>query len=163
MGETQSKNAAYPPVSAAYDLESTSSSRLLEASHRGHLDLVLKLLRRGKKINKVDEYGDTALHKAAACGHVEVVTALLKKHAELALVENLSGLTPFHLAAQFGKLECARLILDAHPKLINLPFAKNPSNFDYSLLGAFPLAFPPSLPLFPSLSLLLTYPCLYRS
>jgi len=70
MGETQSKSAATPSVSAAYDLELLTANRLIEASQRGQLDLVAKLLRRGKKVNKVDEIGDNALHKAAAWGHV---------------------------------------------------------------------------------------------
>lgn len=137
MGETQSKSAATPSVSAAYDLELLTANRLIEASQRGQLDLVAKLLRRGKKVNKVDEIGDNALHKAAAWGHVDIVAALLKKHAELALEKNNAGLTPFHLAAQYGKLECARLLLDSHPKLVNTPFSKNPINFDYSLVGTF--------------------------
>ena len=135
MGETLSKGVSSTSVSAAYDLESLSSNRLLDASQRGQLDIVSKLLRRGKKPNKVDDHGDTALHKAAAWGHVEVVAALLKKHGELAMEKNADGLTPFHLAAQFGKIECARLLLDAQPKLVNTPFSKNPINFDYSLIG----------------------------
>lgn len=135
MGETQSKSVTTQSVSAAYEIESAPASRLLDASIRGNLDAVLKLLRRGKKINKVDDLGDTALHKAAAWGHVEIVAAILKKHSELSLVENAEGLTPFHLAAHYGKLECARLLLDASPKLVNVPFARNPVTFDYSLIG----------------------------
>lgn len=143
MGETQSKSAQSPAISAAYDVEAATTSRLLEASQRGQTELVTKLLRKGKKINKIDDRGDTALHKAAACGHLEIVNLLLKKHPELVSSENFDGLTPFHLAAQFGKIDCARVLLDAFPKLANLPFAKNPVNFDYSLLGTTPF---PSMP-----------------
>jgi ankyrin repeat protein len=138
MGETQSKSASPSGWSASYDVEGPSSSRLIEACQRGQTDLVSKLLRRGKKISKVDERGDTALHKAAAYGFTEIVTLLLKKNSELANVENVEGLTPFHLAAQYGKIECARIILDAAPKLVNAPFTKNPSNFDYSFIGTNP-------------------------
>lgn len=137
MGETQSKGVSPTLVSAAYDMELPAKHPSLESLARGNLEAIAKYLRRPKKLLKVDERGDTILHKAAAFGAVEVVAALLKKNAELALIENLEGLTPFHLAAQYGKLECARLLLDVYPKLVNVPFAKNPANFEYSLIGTF--------------------------
>lgn len=137
MGETQSKGVSPSLVSSAYDMELPAKHPSLESLVRGNLEAIAKYLRRPKKLLKVDERGDTILHKAAAFGAVEIVAALIKKNSELALIENLDGLTPFHLAAQYGKLECARLLLDIHPKLVNAPFAKNPANLDYSLIGAF--------------------------
>eukprot|EP01122_Echinamoeba_exundans_P011929 TRINITY_DN4896_c0_g1_i1.p1 TRINITY_DN4896_c0_g1~~TRINITY_DN4896_c0_g1_i1.p1 ORF type:complete len:1528 (-),score=212.90 TRINITY_DN4896_c0_g1_i1:784-5367(-) len=132
-----------PPVSAELQdgivaavggapFSSSSSSRLLDAAQRGQLDLVNKILKKSKKLNKKDEKGDTALHRAARFGHLDVLLALIRKGADL-FAENDDKYNPFQVAVLSGRVECAKALADEQPKLIGLPFPTNPIPFDYSI------------------------------
>jgi ankyrin repeat protein len=134
MGEGQSR--------VYYDGPTDNSNKLISAASKGQTEVVAKLLtKRGKKIGKRDERGDTALHKAAAMGHVEVVQQLLAKGADVG-VRNVDGFTPFHLAVMFGRKRCCKVLLEAFKdikdELLSDPFPKNPGIFlDYSVEGKF--------------------------
>lgn len=87
----------------------SSSNKLINAACKGQTETVAKLLtKRGKKISKRDERGDTALHKAAAMGHVEVVNMLIAKGADIG-VRNYDGYTPFHLAVLCGRRRSSKV------------------------------------------------------
>lgn len=53
-------------------------------------------------MDKKDERGDTALHKAAINGHYEVAELLLKKSASASDANN-EGFTPFQYAVLHGR------------------------------------------------------------
>ena len=59
------------------DAES-SMAPLHWAADRGFADLVRVLIGEGADVNQIDGEGQTALHFAASCGHVDVVNELLK-------------------------------------------------------------------------------------
>lgn len=57
----------------------------------------------------------TALHTAAAQGHVEVVNFLLETHANLAKIARNNGKTVLHSAARMGRLEVVKSLLSTDP------------------------------------------------
>lgn len=128
MGETLSRDIYL------YE-QDLCSIRSVDSSSRSQSDLVSKILRRGKRPNKPDERGDTALHKAAASGNDQLLEILLKKYGNIIDQENQDGLTPFHLAVLYGRIECAKMIADINPSVVNSVFSKNPFDFEYSVKG----------------------------
>jgi ankyrin repeat protein len=135
MGEGNSKEL--PPDTengAPFPGSETSptGSKLIDASIKGQVDVVAKLLKKGKKVDKKDEKGDTALHKAAMHGQAEVADMLLKKGAPVSDTNN-EGFTPFQYAVLHGRKECAKLLLDAGTD-VNAQFQTNPGiSLDYSI------------------------------
>eukprot|EP01125_Pyxidicula_operculata_P018121 TRINITY_DN6415_c0_g1_i3.p1 TRINITY_DN6415_c0_g1~~TRINITY_DN6415_c0_g1_i3.p1 ORF type:complete len:1033 (+),score=182.02 TRINITY_DN6415_c0_g1_i3:1-3099(+) len=132
MGEGPSKLIENDSVSG--------SSKLIIASQKGQTEAVTKLLakRGSKKVNKRDDLGETALHKAAAMGHDEVLLQLIQKGADIN-ERNSVGFTPFHLAVLHGNKKCAHLLLDHQEskekriELVNEPFPCNPGvSIEYS-------------------------------
>ncbi|PKI78135.1 hypothetical protein CRG98_001463 [Punica granatum] len=62
-----------------------------------------------------DSSCSTALHTAAAQGHIEVVNFLLETHANLAKIARNNGKTVLHSAARMGHLEVVKLLLSTDP------------------------------------------------
>ncbi|KAL6076910.1 Ankyrin 1 [Balamuthia mandrillaris] len=73
---------------------------------------VKKLLADGCPVDKADQWGDTALHAAALCGHLSLIKLLLEKGAKPNHQNNV-GSTPLHKAVAGGKVEAAKLLLEA--------------------------------------------------
>ncbi|KAB1221613.1 hypothetical protein CJ030_MR2G006823 [Morella rubra] len=63
----------------------------------------------------VDLTNTTALHTAAAQGHIEVVNFLLEKCSNLATIARSNGKTALHSAARHGHLEVVRALLRREP------------------------------------------------
>lgn len=68
----------------------------LTAARRGDVESVKRLLRVGVSPDRADDFGITALMRAAAWGHVPVVDALLAAGASTA--PSRDGLTALHYA-----------------------------------------------------------------
>ncbi|MFA5039816.1 MAG: ankyrin repeat domain-containing protein [Candidatus Omnitrophota bacterium] len=82
-----------------------------QAAVRDDADSARELI--GKSATDVDardEYGNTALHHAAAMGSVAVAEVLLAAAAEPDAVNNV-GQTPLHVAATVGRADVANLLL----------------------------------------------------
>jgi ankyrin repeat protein len=89
------------------------SSTLIFASERGYLEIVQALLgREGTDVNKGNDYGETALIRAAWKGHIEVARALLQAGAN-ARKSNVFRQTPLHSASEKGHIEIVRALLEA--------------------------------------------------
>jgi cytohesin len=89
------------------------TSTLIFASEFGYLEIVQALLgREGTDVNRGDNDWNTALHKAAWKGHLEVARALLQAGAN-ARKSNDYGRTPLHLASGEGHIEIVRALLEA--------------------------------------------------
>ena len=73
-------------------------SALLIAAEEGLALYVEHLIQLGQHINDEDTDGRTAMHRAAAKGHFQVVKILLKHGADSDPDDNV-GLKPLHLAA----------------------------------------------------------------
>lgn len=73
-------------------------------------------------VNAQDAHGFCALQYAAWKGHDKVVAVLLDHGAKPDLAD-IYGLRPVHKAVAFGRLTTLKLMLTAHPELINTPTA----------------------------------------
>eukprot|EP01126_Amoeba_proteus_P007613 TRINITY_DN12732_c0_g1_i3.p1 TRINITY_DN12732_c0_g1~~TRINITY_DN12732_c0_g1_i3.p1 ORF type:complete len:999 (-),score=186.64 TRINITY_DN12732_c0_g1_i3:152-3148(-) len=131
MGEGYSR--VYPEATT------DNSIKLISAAAKGQPETVAKLLIKcGKKVNTLmDEKGDTALHKAAAMGHIEVIQQLLSKGADVR-IKNSDGFTAFHLSVMYGRKRSSKVLLeynkDIKDVLLSDPFPRNPGIFlDYSV------------------------------
>lgn len=58
-----------------------------------------------------DEYGNTALSRAALVGNVKIVRLMVKKNSKLTSIENKDGHTPLDHAARFGHTETVHFLL----------------------------------------------------
>ncbi|KAI5458041.1 Glycerophosphoryl diester phosphodiesterase family-domain-containing protein [Mariannaea sp. PMI_226] len=96
---------------------STSGAVLILATKCNYSIIVQLLVDAGVNINWRDESNETALHVAARFGHDECAQVILKgtedQKADLNIVENTYAWTPLHVAAVDGKLNVARLLVDA--------------------------------------------------
>lgn len=82
---------------------------LLQCARYGDIDDLKTLLEAGASVNHKDDMGNSALHKAAANGHVECLE-LLKAHGALHN-PNDQGNYPIHWAAQNGKSGAVKFLL----------------------------------------------------
>mmetsp|Transcript_55 Transcript_55/g.204 ORF Transcript_55/g.204 Transcript_55/m.204 type:complete len:419 (-) Transcript_55:186-1442(-) len=82
---------------------------MLECARYGEIDELKAYIRRGMDVNHRDGHGNTALHKAAANGHADVVEYLLKE-ANAAHLANEAGNMPLHWAAQNKHHTVVRLL-----------------------------------------------------
>jgi hypothetical protein len=81
------------------------------AALRGHIEVVLLLLKHVPVDIRSTWLNRTPLHCIALEGHVEIGRHLLKHGADVNARQE-SGWTPLHLVAYFGHLESMRLLLD---------------------------------------------------
>ncbi|XP_026500984.2 ankyrin repeat domain-containing protein 6 isoform X1 [Vanessa tameamea] len=75
---------------------------LLEAAARGDAGRVASLIRSGADVDATDENGCSALQRAAADGHVDVVRVLLENGGDPNKQDNVHGNTAAHEAAWKG-------------------------------------------------------------
>lgn len=84
-------------------------AELLECARYGETEDLVALLAAGVPPDTVDGGGSTALHRAAANGHVAVIEALAAAGARL--LPNNAGSTPLHWAALNGQAAAAAALL----------------------------------------------------
>ena len=53
------------------------------AAFYGHIHIIRELVKADGKLEAIDDFGETALHKAAYYGHLETVEALLEAGAKV--------------------------------------------------------------------------------
>jgi serine/threonine protein kinase len=87
------------------------NEKLLEASEKGDVEKVKKLLKEGANVNAKGKYGWTPLHMAAKNGHIEVVKLLIENGAYVNAKGN-DGYTPLHDAAWNGHIEVVKLLIE---------------------------------------------------
>merc|ERR1712098_417541 len=65
-----------------------------------------------QNVNQIDEYGETALHRAANWNDVKIAKALIEAGAYVD-VQDANGETALHYAAFHGHLEIGKVLVDA--------------------------------------------------
>jgi ankyrin repeat protein len=83
---------------------------LIEASRRGDLPEVKRLLAKGADVNAKDKFGRTALISAAGNNQQETVKLLLAKGADVN-AKDMNGNTAFIAASFYGHPEVVKLLL----------------------------------------------------
>ena len=103
------------PVCACMTLLATASctprvDQFQHSAGKGDAARVSAMLRKGSDINAVDPEGWTALHRASAAGHDEVVQLLIGRGASLSL-QTPAGEQALHLAVRGGHDATVRALL----------------------------------------------------
>ncbi|GFR93819.1 ankyrin repeat domain-containing protein 60 [Elysia marginata] len=90
-------------------LEERGFIALCLAAHRGHEELVLKLINSGVNVNRKTPTGKTPLHLASATGYGEIVNTLLYNGADIN-AEDQNGYSALTVAERFGSKVCSRYL-----------------------------------------------------
>lgn len=113
----------------------------------GHLAILERLLEHGADVRVVDSGGAGCLHAAVRGGHTDALALLLDSGGDEVLDEpDAQGNVPLHVAAELGRADCARLLLEtcATPNLANekgvTPCVQHPFNLSLFPLSNFSIA-----------------------
>ncbi len=109
--EPVKESALQETIGASPTSDSSLDAQLLEASGKGELATVWKLLAKGADPNAHRTTGRTALMETARLGYLEVTRLLLEKGADLCARES-DGWTALIYAAWNGHLDVARVLLE---------------------------------------------------
>ena len=91
------------------------NAELIECARYGDVEDLRNLLAAGADVNSKDVSGSTALHKASANGELECLVILKEYNA--AYTANDGGNFPSHWAAQNGKLEALKFLVESYPEV----------------------------------------------
>ena len=92
-------------------LDAEDGHTFFQAARDNKTSLIERLLKARTDVNRVDRFGDSALHKAAKYGRIEAVQTL-KARGAITDIRNSRGYTPCQLARQNRHREVARLLDD---------------------------------------------------
>lgn len=93
------------------DSENTSVTDLMIASRDGNIPKVKKLLKKEKNIDRVDEYGRTALLYAIEGKHPDVVKLLLDHGADPEIRDESEEKSALSYAVEVDCVKCAELLI----------------------------------------------------
>ena len=96
------------PVAQDTDLE----RQLWEASKRGDVESIRKLIEAGVDVSARTEFDATALYFAAGNDHARACAALADAGAELDVADNSYGNTPISMAGWLGYDDCVRVLIE---------------------------------------------------
>ncbi|RMX60043.1 hypothetical protein pdam_00004489 [Pocillopora damicornis] len=106
---------------ASTNIPDTSGNYPLHlAAWNGHADVAKVLINTGPSranVNEQNDTEDTALHSASQFGQSLVVAVLLENHADPRILNSRQE-SPLDLAAQYGRMEAVKQLLNYHPDLL---------------------------------------------
>jgi len=84
----------------------------------GNIGAIIRLVEQGANPRIATRHGETAMHAAAARGHLNIVNYLSKNGVSIHSTTS-NGWTPLHHAARFGRASVAHFLvrLGANPRL----------------------------------------------
>lgn len=106
-----------------WELTCDESALLIAAAAEGTIEVVEYLLSdksnyNHRNVTKPSLYGKSALHTAAAKGHVQVMWFLMtSKYAQYFIKPDSNGFTALHMAAKYNQNASAQMLLAFHPEL----------------------------------------------
>ena len=92
------------------NLESDDQWSPLHIAAKFSIELFKGIALKFKKINPANNNGETPLHSAAKCGHLDICKFILENINENENPEDNVGLTPLHYAAMLGNLEIYKFL-----------------------------------------------------
>ena len=95
----------------------SSKGDLTEATKKGDLKLVQKLLNKGADVEARDESGQSPLHHASYLGYFEIVKLLIDSGADVNLKVPGVELTPLHGATMNGDINIVKYLIEHHAQL----------------------------------------------
>ncbi|TMS38043.1 hypothetical protein L596_004856 [Steinernema carpocapsae] len=95
------------------DTDNDGWSALLNAAHKGHIEIVQLLLDAGSAVDQTDLMGWTALMWAVYKNHLPVVEVLLEFTAHVNMIDEEDGLTPLIVAAGRGFTDIVQKLIIA--------------------------------------------------
>lgn len=96
-----------------YDNNKHFNPIIYAASYSGNKELVQYLIDKGADPNAKTSGNETALHRAARGGHLDVVKLLVAYGADLNIIYNANGgLSPLSRAAESGNLEVVKYLVE---------------------------------------------------
>jgi len=101
-------------------------SSIHDSVRNGKVDEVRAFIAKGGDINTIDKHKRTALHLAAWCGNIDILTVLINAKAQLDK-KAMDGFTVLHFAVQSNgehAVECVRLICKKGKVLIQQRITK---------------------------------------
>lgn len=104
------------PVASVKKSESYIQARtdaFLTAATVGNINMLRQMMMSGANGSCVSAFDETALHRAAAGGHVDCVQELIQMTPECINAVSSLGTTPLSEAAAHGHIECMRLLVEA--------------------------------------------------
>eukprot|EP01088_Endostelium_zonatum_P017564 TRINITY_DN5237_c0_g1_i4.p1 TRINITY_DN5237_c0_g1~~TRINITY_DN5237_c0_g1_i4.p1 ORF type:complete len:147 (-),score=58.59 TRINITY_DN5237_c0_g1_i4:160-555(-) len=94
-----------------------SQVTIIYAASKGYTDVLEELLKKeGKKVNDVDQGGNTALHLAAGSGRLDCVNMLLKSTSINVNIQNKQGNTALHQASWRNHPDVIKALIDKQAK-----------------------------------------------
>ena len=90
---------------------SRSETPLIIAAEYGHEEAVDVLLAHGARVNAVDRHNSTALHLVSSSCYYNIAKKLINCGADINAKDSFVR-TPLMIAAEYGKLEIVKLLLD---------------------------------------------------
>jgi ankyrin repeat protein len=96
-------------------LDEHGQTALMNAAHRGDVELTRLLIRRGAGLNHTAKYRLTALMLAVIGNHAEIVRLLVEAGADLTIQGSQGGFarSPLQYAQESGQTEIAEILRNA--------------------------------------------------